>query len=293
MNIKQSQETVDLYSMLNEVTTVLKTHISKYVEQQRYENTKTFDILNNLPLVIDLKNEIVFLKEEIAELKLKLNNRVSLEISEMAFLKDEPYTLNMSKSEQIKKIVIDSLKISESSSEDINDSDEEDDDDDEDEDDDEDDDDDEDEDDDEDDDAEGFNNELSSITAAIERGKSVTVIKKNAVDDDKTEIKSDAETQKVDTKKDEGANDAADDESEDDDAADDESEDDDAADDESEDDDAAEAEEEELEVEEITIDGSKFYTDDAQLNGTLYEYLKNGEIGKEIGYFKHGEVVFF
>jgi len=54
---------------------------------------------------------------------------------------------------------------------------------------------------------------------------------------------------------------------------------------------ANEESEESIEVEEISINGTTYYTNNKR-NGTIYECLLDGEIGDEIGYLKDGDVFF-
>ena len=48
-------------------------------------------------------------------------------------------------------------------------------------------------------------------------------------------------------------------------------------------------EEEEIDVEEIELEGKKYYTTDKD-NGIIYEYLEDGEIGEEIGRLEEGKL---
>tara|TARA_B100002051_G_scaffold276111_1_gene322570 strand:- start:1960 stop:3132 length:1173 start_codon:yes stop_codon:yes gene_type:complete len=50
-------------------------------------------------------------------------------------------------------------------------------------------------------------------------------------------------------------------------------------------------EDEEVEVEELVIDGKTYYTDDAK-NGSLFEYLEDGEIGDIVGHLENGSGFF-
>ena len=50
-----------------------------------------------------------------------------------------------------------------------------------------------------------------------------------------------------------------------------------------------EPEEEEVDVEEIKLEGKKYYTTDKD-NGIIYEYLEDGEIGEEIGRLEEGKL---
>ena len=50
-----------------------------------------------------------------------------------------------------------------------------------------------------------------------------------------------------------------------------------------------EGDEEEVDVEEIVLEGKKYYTTDKD-NGIIYEYLEDGEIGEEIGRLEEGKL---
>ena len=50
-------------------------------------------------------------------------------------------------------------------------------------------------------------------------------------------------------------------------------------------------EDEEVEVEELVIDGKTYYTDDSK-NGSLFEYLEDGEIGDIVGHLENGSGFF-
>jgi len=52
-----------------------------------------------------------------------------------------------------------------------------------------------------------------------------------------------------------------------------------------------EDDDEEVEVEELVIDGKTYYTDDSK-NGSLFEYLEDGEIGDIVGHLENGSVFF-
>ena len=52
-----------------------------------------------------------------------------------------------------------------------------------------------------------------------------------------------------------------------------------------------EEEEEEEEVNEVTIEGKKYYTNNEQC-GTIYSIISDGDVGDEIGIFKNGKAVF-
>jgi hypothetical protein len=51
------------------------------------------------------------------------------------------------------------------------------------------------------------------------------------------------------------------------------------------------SDEEILEVDELTINAIVYYTDD-QVNGSLFECLESGEIGRKVGHFENGDVFF-
>ena len=53
-----------------------------------------------------------------------------------------------------------------------------------------------------------------------------------------------------------------------------------------------EEDEEELEVSEITIDGTIYYTDD-NCNGSVYEYLDDGDIGEIIGQLQNKQLFLY
>ena len=48
---------------------------------------------------------------------------------------------------------------------------------------------------------------------------------------------------------------------------------------------------EEIEVEDITIEGCKYYTSD-QWNGSLFEYLQYGVVGEPVGKLVEGKAFF-
>ena len=50
-------------------------------------------------------------------------------------------------------------------------------------------------------------------------------------------------------------------------------------------------EDEEVEVAELVIDGKTYYTDDSK-NGSLFEYLEDGEIGDIVGHLENGSGFF-
>ena len=49
--------------------------------------------------------------------------------------------------------------------------------------------------------------------------------------------------------------------------------------------------EEDLAVDEITIDGDLYYTNNNK-NGTIFKSGENGEIGEEVGHFEDGHAFF-
>ena len=67
----------DIDTMVNEVSVVLKTHLTNIIKNIE-DDSETLQILNNLPIVKNLKSENFNLKKEIIELK-----------SEIAFLRND------------------------------------------------------------------------------------------------------------------------------------------------------------------------------------------------------------
>ena len=55
--------------------------------------------------------------------------------------------------------------------------------------------------------------------------------------------------------------------------------------------DKSDKEEEDLAVDEITIDGDLYYTNDSK-NGTIFKSGENGEVGEEVGHFEDGHACF-
>ena len=49
--------------------------------------------------------------------------------------------------------------------------------------------------------------------------------------------------------------------------------------------------EEDLDVDEISIDGELYYTNDKH-NGTIFKREEDGEVGKEVGHFEDGHAFF-
>ena len=54
----------------------------------------------------------------------------------------------------------------------------------------------------------------------------------------------------------------------------------------------SEEDEEEEEVEEIEVNGEKYYGNE-KCEGSIYEYLEDGEVGDEVGHYVNNEPIIF